>query len=106
MTITYKPIPRHPGYKVGTAGSVWSCHKPGKGVFATTWRRLRPRQTGLYEQVWLAGGSQPLVHRLVLEVFVGPCPAGMECCHADGNSLNNALDNLRWDTPEANEADK
>jgi hypothetical protein len=46
------------------------------------------------------------VHRAVLEAFVGPCPSGMEACHNDGDSSNNHLDNLRWDTPQSNEADK
>lgn len=45
------------------------------------------------------------VHRLVLEAFVGPCPHWMEGCHNDGNPLNNAVTNLRWDTPKANQAD-
>ena len=49
--------------------------------------------------------SQHLVHRLVLEAFVGPCPKGMECCHEDGVRTNNRLSNLRWDTRKANHAD-
>ena len=43
-----------------------------------------------------------LVHRLVLEAFVGPCPDKKECCHNNGNSLDNRLTNLRWDTRRAN----
>ncbi len=45
-------------------------------------------------------------HRLVLDAFVGPCPEGMECCHNDGNGLNNHVDNLRWDTAKANGQDR
>jgi hypothetical protein len=45
------------------------------------------------------------IHRLVLLAFVGSCPDGMEGCHNDGNPLNNALANLRWDTHAANIAD-
>lgn len=45
-------------------------------------------------------------HKLVLEAFVGKAPKGMECCHNDGNQKNNKLDNLRWDTPKNNHADK
>ena len=45
-------------------------------------------------------------HRLVLEAFIGECPKGMEGCHNDGNTLNNHIDNLRWDTPKNNHADK
>ena len=42
------------------------------------------------------------VHRLVLTAFVGPCPAGHQCDHIDGNRLNNAIDNLRWVTAKQN----
>ena len=44
-------------------------------------------------------------HRIVMEAFVGPRPEGMECCHYDGDRLNNRLDNLRWDTPKNNHKD-
>lgn len=46
-----------------------------------------------------------LIHRLVLEAFVGPCPAGLECCHNDGDRGNATLRNLRWDTRAANTLD-
>ncbi len=46
-----------------------------------------------------------LVHRLVLETFVGPCPDKQECCHNNGNSLDNRISNLRWDTRKANVKD-
>lgn len=46
-----------------------------------------------------------MVHRLVLEAFVGPRPAGFHGCHNDGDAANNRLENLRWDTPRANAAD-
>lgn len=46
------------------------------------------------------------VHALVLQAFKGPCPAGMEGCHGDGNSANNKLDNLRWDTHQSNMQDR
>lgn len=42
------------------------------------------------------------VHQLVLRAFIGPCPAGMEGCHNDGNPLNNDMGNLRWDTHAEN----
>lgn len=47
-----------------------------------------------------------LVHRLVLEAFVGPCPNGMECCHEDGKPGNNRLNNLRWGTSLSNHDDR
>jgi hypothetical protein len=48
-----------------------------------------------------------LVHRLVLDAFVGPCPEGMEARHfPDRDPANCRLDNLQWDTPQRNAADK
>jgi len=46
-----------------------------------------------------------LVHRLVLETFIGSCPEGMEGCHNDGNRGNNFTENLRWDTHKNNGQD-
>jgi HNH endonuclease/NUMOD4 motif len=46
-----------------------------------------------------------LIHRLVLLAFKGPRPKGLEACHNDGNHLNNALGNLRWDTRKSNVED-
>lgn len=42
------------------------------------------------------------VHRLVMLAFVGPCPDGMEVCHNNGNPADNRLENLRYDTHQAN----
>jgi hypothetical protein len=47
-----------------------------------------------------------LVHRLVLEAFVGPCPVGQECRHLDGNPANNNVENLAWGTRTENQADR
>lgn len=51
-------------------------------------------------------GKTFTVHRLVLNAFVGPCPDGFAACHNDGNKLNNSAGNLRWDTYQANNADR
>lgn len=46
-----------------------------------------------------------LVHRLMLETFIGPRPEGMECRHLDGNPSNNKLNNLEWSTHKINMKD-
>lgn len=46
-----------------------------------------------------------LVHRLVLEAFVGPCPPEHECCHRNGDKGDNRLDNLYWGTRSENALD-
>jgi len=43
-----------------------------------------------------------LVHRLVLTTFVGDCPKGYECLHADNDPTNNQLSNLSWGTRRRN----
>lgn len=71
---------------------------------------LTPRRNRAgYLTVLLSQGGRSkrvYVHRVVLEAFVGPCPEGMETCHNNGNPADNHLENLRWDTHAANEADK
>ncbi len=62
-------------------------------LFVNLWRKNKAKLT--------------LVHRLILETFVGPCPDGMEVCHSpDRKASNNRLDNLRWDTKKGNASDK
>jgi hypothetical protein len=59
-----------------------------------------------YVTLHTCGSSRTeLVHHLVLETFVGPRPSGLEGCHWDDDSSNNAVDNLRWDTHGANMRD-
>lgn len=44
---------------------------------------------------------------MVLETFVGPCPAGMEACHdPDNDPTNNRIENLRWGTRKENAQDR
>lgn len=107
--VEYREVPGFPNYKVGDDGSVWSNRK--WGYRPIEWRRLAcaPGKNG-YPIVKLCGDSTKaykLVSRLVLEVFVGPCPEGMEACHfPDPCPRNNQLVNLRWGTPKENNRDK
>lgn len=50
--------------------------------------------------------SRRMVHRVVLEAFVGKRPEGMHGCHLDGNKNNNRLRNITWATPSENESHK
>ncbi len=118
--VEYRLIPGFPGYRVGDDGSVWSrigrislgFGKGSRTVLTEAWKPLKPKHGDGQLIVQLYGQSKTnyrkirLVHHLVLEAFVGPCPEGMECCHEDGDPTNNRLANLRWDTKKANEADK
>lgn len=56
--------------------------------------------------LWKSNKSNRIVvHKLVLEAFVGPKPEGMECRHLDGNPANNHLTNLVWGTSAENKKD-
>jgi hypothetical protein len=106
---TYRLLPDDPGYRVGSDGSVWTClARRGGYAYVPTddWRELKqvPTNTGYF--CLSVRGKYRYVHTLVLEAFVGPCPAGLECCHADDNGFNNVQSNLRWDTPKANATDR
>ena len=91
--VEYRETPGFPDYLAGSDGSIWS-RKGGK------WKRLTP---------WLDASGQAgislcnngmqrksHVHRIILESFVGPCPDGEECCHNNGDSGDNRLENIRW----------
>lgn len=108
--LEFADIPDYPGYRACNNGTIWSfCAIAKKSP--VTWKQLKPnprkRDGRKRVPVKRADGTRRLayVSNLVLEAFVGPRPDGMECCHWDGNCLNDELHNLRWDTHVNNIAD-
>jgi len=93
-------IPNFPAYCATKDGKIWS---------RKTKRFLKSSLSCLgYYYVDLRKDSKPCrrhVHRLILETFIGSCPKGMECCHNNGISTDNRLENLRWDTRSNNAKD-
>lgn len=102
-----------PNSRVGDDGSVWSNKRMGSRFKTGKWKLRKPgvhKKNGKpkYLNVTLRKDGKPFqlyVHHLVLLAFVGPRPNGQECCHKDGNGLNNKLGNLRWDTHKGNHED-
>lgn len=104
------PIDGFDGYEISDMGRVRS----RRGLRG---RKEEPRILKLskdkdgYAHITMSRTGQRIatrkVHRLVLEAFVGPCPAGMECRHVpDNDPQNNALSNLTWGTRLQNAADR
>lgn len=96
-------------YEVSDFGRVRSLDRINSRGHSLTGRVLSPcPNTSGHLQVPISAGCiQRLfqVHRLVLTAFVGPCPAGMEGCHWNGDPTDNRAANLRWDTQSANQLD-
>ena len=89
-------------YEVSSAGRVWSVRSQ---------RLLRPSINGYgYPEVALCrdrtnpGGKQlnTPVHRIEAAAFFGPRRDGMGVRHLDGDSTNNALENLLYGTQQEN----
>lgn len=49
-------------------------------------------------------GKKRLVHRVVLQAFLGPCPLGHEVNHVNGVKSDNRAENLEYVTRSANVA--
>lgn len=98
--VIYKYVVGYPRYLVGSDGKVWSRRR---GV----WTQLKYKIDKFgYHRVTLNGDCY-LVHRLVLEAFIGKCPPGMQCRHdPDPDKSNNNLLNLQWGTAKENAQDR
>lgn len=95
----WRQIKGFPMYEVSTRGRVRSWH-------TRRGRILRGKLCdGSYTQVCLRFEQvlkYKMVHLLVLEAFVGPCPPGHQGSHVDSDPANNTLPNLLWETPQQN----
>lgn len=110
----FRVIPGFPRYAINESGIVLSvCPLNGRGK-NVPWANahivthvIRPKG---YHVISLCGenGIKHIrtVHALVLEVFVGPCPDGLQCRRLDGNPANNHVLNLKWGTSIENANDK
>ncbi len=85
-------------YAVNEAGEVYS---------RVSKRWLKSWPVNGYPMVALGSTRRKrLVHLLVLQTFVGPCPEGQEARHLDGNRRNPARANLCYGTKQENAADR
>lgn len=108
----WRDIPGFEGrYQVSDDGKVRSLlcgTKNGDTVERSEPRLMRPKSNhdGYLQVTLYNAGSRTtrFVHRLLLEAFRGPCPAGFESSHLDGSRTNNVLSNLIWESKKDNNA--
>lgn len=102
MTKHWKDIKDYKGlYQISNSGQV-------RRIWKNHTRTLKPGCWNQYLCVHLWRQNRQTtykIHTLVLNNFVGLCPAGMECRHLDGNPKNNKLNNLKWGTRSENQRD-
>jgi len=102
----WKDIPVWEGvYQVSNQGRVKRI-APGPGAQAGRIKKPFLTVKGGYLMVKLSFINRKtkhcLVHRLVLETFVGLCPEGKETNHKNGIRTDNHLGNLEWVTRSEN----
>lgn len=114
LDVEFRQVKDYPNYYVTNTGEVWSYSARYPFQTKPTWKKLKYNisyyKNGKVHNCWIdfrdkkrrGNGS---IGPLVLTTFVGPKPTGMECCHEDGNPLNNHTSNLRWDSHLANMKD-
>lgn len=111
---TWCPVPEFEGrYEVSDQGRVRSLDMRIGAGSPTGTRLLRGRvlkqyaDQGYARVVLTVNGKRHMrtVHRLVAAAFLGPRPDGMETCHNNGDSLDNRVENLRYDTHSENQLD-
>lgn len=97
-------------HRVSNLGGVWALERISARGHRLPKRVLHPsrlRSGHLTVSLTAAGKKRTvLVHRLVLEAFVGTCPPGSECRHLNGDPSDNRVENLAWGTRKENMHDK
>lgn len=115
VQVEYRDVPGFPGYRINSDGMVETRKaRSGFGLWVNSspWRPVAGYwdRDGYKKVLLRVPGKkkrQPFqVHRLVLTLFISPCPEGCEAAHNNGIRDDNRLENLRWDTPAGNRADK
>jgi hypothetical protein len=96
-----RPIPSVIGYAASACGQIISHHR----LHPFALKQCKHPQG--YKKVGLKtadGIKNKLVHRLVLEAWVGPCPPGCVTNHKNGDKTDNRLENLEYCTQSQNMA--
>lgn len=99
----------YPHYCIRRNGEVFGCHVRGsRHGRLRWWHKLKHTMSGGYPKVNIYnenGAWSAHIHKLLMFVFVGPRPDGLEVHHKDDNPQNCHLDNLCYGTKKENQID-
>jgi len=113
----WRPVAGHEGrYEVSSFGRVRSLDQIiwidggrwGNGYWKRLkgkFRKLCNQKEGNYINVGICGKTY-MVHQLVANAFLGPCPEGCHVLHGVGGQHDNSVANLRYGTQTENMFDK
>ena len=91
------PIPSFPEYEASDQGRIRRMAK-GRGSRSGLIRRVHRQNAGyLKVDLYINNLAHPkLVHRLIAETFLGPCPPGQEVNHRNLDKTCNEASNLEY----------
>ena len=94
-----RPVPSALGYAATACGQIISYHR------LEPFALKQANHPQGYKKVCLKtenGIKNKLVHRLIMEAWVGPCPEGCVTNHKNGNKTDNRVENLEYCTQREN----
>ena len=101
-----RAVAGYPGYFASSLGLIYTEHRGPRRPMKPDVGEQGHSRVQLHREGAARYGDRHLVHRLILETFVGPAPSpDSQGRHCDGNAKNNALHNLTWGTQEDNWTD-
>lgn len=106
---TYYEIVGCPDYRVVSDGWYIQSRKNGRHGIKDRWKRVGALVQG-YWNVALHTSEGCILntsyHRVIAEIFYGPCPVDCEVRHGVGGQNDNSPENLSYGTPKENYQDK
>lgn len=101
----WKVNPKFPNYEISSFGRVRRTKKYHNSCNKDGLIKIIPYGKFGYMGVSVSENNvsrRILLHRLVIETFLGECPDGYEVNHIDGKKGNNSIDNLEFVTRSGN----
>lgn len=104
-----QPIPNFKDYFIDREGNIYSLRAGANQKKPEVPRKIKTYNSNGYRGIRLSKDGKLyklFIHRILLEVFVSPCPPGYECRHINSIRDDNRLENLAWGSRVENMADK